>query len=129
MHIDFLLLHFIKYYLPNSSQIDNILLKPLMLVLRNVTLSAYHEFPMYMTSFSRFFGWGSNADIWVQMTIWLIYCRSIVRFTKGSELLFITFLLQFFLTQMSSRSISNIPTHSSTFSTIYIYRYIYYMYR
>ena len=39
----------------------------------------------------------SKADIWVQMTISLIYMyyRFIVRFTIGLELLFITFLLQF----------------------------------
>ena len=37
--------------------------------------------------------------------------RFIVRFTKGLELLFITFLLQFFLEQMSSLSISSSATY------------------
>ena len=60
--------------------------------------------------------WESKADIWVQITISLIYYRFIVRFTKGLELLFITFLLQFFLAQMSSLSISSSATYSSTFS-------------
>ena len=48
MHIDFLLLNFIKYSLPNSSQIDNILLRPLMLGLSNVTSSAYPKLPIYL---------------------------------------------------------------------------------
>ena len=46
----------------------------------------------------------------------MIYYRFIVRFTKGLELLFITFLPQFFLAQMSSLSISSSATYSSTFS-------------
>ena len=54
--------------------------------------------------------WESKTDIWVQVTISVIYCRFIVRFTRGLELLFITFLLQFFL------SISSSATYSSTFS-------------
>ena len=40
----------------------------------------------------------------------------IVRFTIGLEVLFIQFLLQFFLAQMSSLSISSSATYSSTFS-------------
>ena len=46
--------------------------------------------------------WESMADISVQMAISLIYYRFIVRFTIGLEFLFILFLLQFFLAQMSS---------------------------
>ena len=69
--------------------------------------------------------WESRVDIWVQMTISLIYYRFIVRFTIGLELLFITFLLQFFLTQMSSLSISSSATYSSTFfKHIYVSIYI-----
>ena len=34
--------------------------------------------------------WESKADIWVQMTISLIYYRFIDQFTKGLEFLFIT---------------------------------------
>ena len=60
--------------------------------------------------------WESKADIWVQMTISLIYYRFIVRFTIGLEFLFIQFLPQFFLAQMSSLSISRSVTYSSTFS-------------
>ena len=60
--------------------------------------------------------WESKADIWVQMTISLIYYRFIVRFTIGLEFIFILFLLKFFLAQMSSLSISNSATYSSTFS-------------
>ena len=60
--------------------------------------------------------WESKADIWVQMTISFIYYRFIVRFTTGLELLFITFILQFFLAQMSSLSISSSARYSSTFS-------------
>ena len=60
--------------------------------------------------------WESKADIWVQMSISLIYYRFIVRFIIGLELLFITFLLQLFLPQMSSLSISSSTTYSSTFS-------------
>ena len=55
--------------------------------------------------------WESKADIWVQMTISLIYYRFIVRFTIGLEFLFIQFLLQFFLAQMSSLSISSSATY------------------
>ena len=58
----------------------------------------------------------STVDIWVQMTILLIYYRFIVRFTIGLEFLLILFLLQFFLEQMSSLSISSSATQSSTFS-------------
>ena len=59
----------------------------------------------------------SKTDIWVQVTISLIYYRFIVRFKIGFELLlFITFLLQFFLAQMSSMSMSSSSIHSSTFS-------------
>ena len=39
--------------------------------------------------------WESKVNIWVQLTISLIYYRFIVRFTIGLELLFITFLLKF----------------------------------
>ena len=56
------------------------------------------------------------ADIWVQMTISLIYYRFIVRFTIGIEFLFIAFLLQFFLAHMCSLSISSSATYPSTFS-------------
>ena len=49
------------------------------------------------------------------MTI-LIYYRFLVRFTIGLEFLFIQFHLQFFLTQMSSLSISSSAAYSSTFS-------------
>ena len=41
----------------------------------------------------------------VKVTILLIYYRFIVRFTIGFEFQFIAFLLQFFLTQMTSLSI------------------------
>ena len=58
-----------------------------------------------------------KTDIWVQATISLIYYKFIVRFTIGLEFLFITFLLQFFLTQMSSYILPH-------FQTIYIFRYI-----
>ena len=50
------------------------------------------------------------------MTISLIYYRFIVRFTMGLEFLFIQFLLQLFLVQMSSLSISSSATYASTFS-------------
>ena len=67
--------------------------------------------------------WESKADIWAQMTISLIHYRFIVRFTIGLELLFILFLLQFFLAQMSSLWISGSATYSATHSlTIYIYQ-------
>ena len=56
------------------------------------------------------------------MTISLIYYRFIVRLTIGLEFLFMLFLLQFFLAQMSSLSISSSVTYSSTCSShIYIY--------
>ena len=45
--------------------------------------------------------WESKVDIWVKMTISFIYYRFIVRFTIGLEFIFIPFLLQFFLAQMS----------------------------
>ena len=70
--------------------------------------------------------WESKADIWVQMTISLIYYRFKVRFTKGLVFLFLQYLLQFFLAQMSSLSISNSVTYSFTFSShnyIFIDRY------
>ena len=68
--------------------------------------------------------WESKVDIWVKMTISLLYYRFIVRFTIGLEFLFIQFLLQFFLAQMSSLSISSSTTYSSTFSNhIFINRY------
>ena len=44
------------------------------------------------------------------------FYRFIVLFTIGLEFLFIQFLLQFFLDQMSSMSISSSATYSSTFS-------------
>ena len=53
---------------------------------------------------------------WVQVTISLIYYRFIVRFTIGLEFLFITLLLQFFVAQMSSLSMSWSAIYSSTFS-------------
>ena len=56
--------------------------------------------------------WESKTGIWVQVTISLIYYRFIVRFTIRLEFLFITFLLQFFLTQMSSLSISSSATYN-----------------
>ena len=65
--------------------------------------------------------WESKVDIWVQITISLIYYRFIVRFTIGLEFLFIQFHLQFFLVQMSSLSISSSATYSSTFSNHNIY--------
>ena len=58
----------------------------------------------------------SNAAIWVQMTISLIYYRFIVWFTIGLRFLFMQFLLQFFLTQMYSLSMSSFAIYSSTFS-------------
>ena len=60
--------------------------------------------------------WESKADIWIQMTISLIYYRFIVRLTIGFEFLFILFFLQFLLAQMSSLWISSSDTYSSTFS-------------
>ena len=60
--------------------------------------------------------WESKVDIWLKMTISLIYYMFIVRFTIGLEVLFIQFLLQFFLAQMSSLSISSSATYSSTLS-------------
>ena len=60
--------------------------------------------------------WESKVDIWVKLTISLIYYRFIVRFTIGLEFLFILFLLQFFLAQMSSLWISSSAKYSSTFS-------------
>ena len=61
--------------------------------------------------------WESKVGIWVQITISLIYYRFIVRFTIGYELfLFSQFLLQFFLAQMSSLSISSSATYASTLS-------------
>ena len=59
---------------------------------------------------------GSKNDIWVQITISLIYYRFIVKLTIGLEFLFITFILQFYLTQMSFLSISSSAIYSSTFS-------------
>ena len=50
------------------------------------------------------------------MAISLIYYRCIVRFIIGYAFLFITFLLQFVLVQMSSLSISCYAIYSSTFS-------------
>ena len=50
------------------------------------------------------------------MTILLIYYRFIIRFTIELELIFIKFLLQFFLTQMYSLSISSSAIYYSTFS-------------
>ena len=46
----------------------------------------------------------------------MIYYRSIVRFTIGLEFIFIPFLLQFFLAQMSSLWIYRSAIYSSTFS-------------
>ena len=67
--------------------------------------------------------WESKVDIWVKMTISLIYYRFIVRFTIGLEFLFIKFLLQFFLADMSSLSISSSSAKYLPHSlTIYIYR-------
>ena len=60
--------------------------------------------------------WESKAGIRVQMTILLIYYRFIVRVTIGFEFLFMAFLLQFFLAQMSSLSISSTATYPTTFS-------------
>ena len=60
--------------------------------------------------------WESKVDIWVKMTISLIYYRFIVRFTMGLKFLFIQFFLQFFLAQMSPLSTSSSATYSSTFS-------------
>ena len=62
-------------------------------------------------------GGESKTDIWVQVTISLIYYRFIVRFTIGLVFLFITFLLQFFLAQMSSLPMSSSAIYSSTFSS------------
>ena len=59
----------------------------------------------------------SKTGIWVQMTILLIYYRFVVRLTIGWEFLFMLFLLQFFLAQMSSLSTSSFATYSSTFSS------------
>ena len=65
--------------------------------------------------------WESKADVWVHMTISLVHYRFIVQFTIVLELLFITFLLQFFMAQMSSLLISSSATYSSTFSNhIYV---------
>ena len=65
--------------------------------------------------------WESKADIWVPMTISLLYYRFIVRFTIRLAFLFIVFLLQFFLAQMSFLSICSYATYSSTFySHIYL---------
>ena len=50
------------------------------------------------------------------MTISVIYYRFIDLFTIGLEFLFITFLLQFFLVQISSLSTSSSDIYSSTFS-------------
>ena len=67
----------------------------------------------------------SKTNIWVQVTIPLIYYRFIVRFTIGNEFLIITFLLQFFLVQMSSLSISSSAIYSSTFyNHVYLSIYI-----
>ena len=62
--------------------------------------------------------WGgeSKPDIWFKVVISLIYYMFIVRFTIGLEFLLIQFLLQFFLAQMSSLSISSSATYSPTFS-------------
>ena len=60
--------------------------------------------------------WESKVDIWVKMTISLIYYSFIVWFTIGLEFRFKQFLLQFFLAQMSSLSISSSATYSATFS-------------
>ena len=72
-----------------------------------------------------FRGGDSKTDIWVQVTISLIYYRFLIRFTIGLEFILITFLLQFFLTQMYSLSISSSAIYSSTFSNhnIFIGRY------
>ena len=64
----------------------------------------------------------NNGEVKLDNVVSLIYCRFIVRFTIGLEFLFITFLFQFFLVQMSSLWISSSATYSTTFSThIYIY--------
>ena len=68
--------------------------------------------------------WESKVDIWVKMTISLIYYRFIVRFTTGLEFIFIQFLLQFVLAQMASLSIPSYATYSFTFSN-HIYLSIY----
>ena len=53
------------------------------------------------------------------------FVRFIVRFTVGLEFLFITFLLQFFLAQMSSLLMSSFAIYSSTFSNhIYVSVYL-----
>ena len=66
-----------------------------------------------------------NGDVKLKNDISLIYCRFIVRCTIGLELLFITFLFQFFLVQMSSLWISSSATYSSSFSShIYLLIYI-----
>ena len=64
----------------------------------------------------------SETGIWVQMTISLIYYRFIVQFTIGLAFLFITFLLQFFLAQISSVSISSSARYFPHYLTISIYR-------
>ena len=51
-----------------------------------------------------------------QVTISLIYYRFIVRFTIGFEFLFTIFLLQFFLAQVSSLSMSSSAIYYSTLS-------------
>ena len=66
-------------------------------------------------------GGESKTDIWVQVTISL----GLYRFTVGLEFLFITFLPQFFLAQMSSLLMSSSAIYSSTFSNhIYVSVYL-----
>ena len=57
-----------------------------------------------------------KTNRWVQVTISLIYYRFEVRFTIGSEFLFITFLHQFFMVQLSSLPISSSAIYSFTFT-------------
>ena len=61
-------------------------------------------------------GDGGNDGLTDQVTISLIYYRFIVQFTIGYEFLFIAFLLQFFLVQMSSLCISSSSIYYSTIS-------------